>query len=801
MIQEHQNTSPKPQPKRQEPRKRSPKKHAGKPDASEAEEGTVAKPVLAPKEDEDLSTVLTDECLGTPKMAEARPRQNPNHDHAQARPEITFAYYPFLCINNLSSLRTDDVNYLESQGCFRVPESSCLDDLIRAFFLYAHPILPVVNEVEFWSIYDPSASASGGTANRVPVVLLTAMLFVACKYVGDHVIQGMQLGTVHEARDRFLRKTQLLYDQETESSPVVLAQVCLLLTHWTSQRSSRTSRQSTQWLGRAIQHSLDAISHAKLCTTLNIRFNQSNLRRLLGCCILSDCIHSLYNRRPLMVPPDMVERDSDYIVLSRVDLSHEIGRSRVYGVEAKQQLIDAQEQMSALINILRKVLSLVYSQGVAAAATCRTASTLDKDENQLHDSKNRLKTWYRETLTFTTAERDSTLGSPVSSDDGKEHEGSQHDPVELLMSMMYLHYETAMLALCQNELLCIMANSRVACSANSMHEGSSFCEKKHNLSNCILNMTDRLSDSLQHQHLSKVPESMIFCTTLPLLLHLLNGKAHLQSSLLSSLQNVAAQCSRYPDWVRKVTKCLRFHYPDEFEFMLKAVKVVNNILAQSLRENQQDDDSQSSEEQLEMSNWHGLLDTRPRLYAHLVVRLDTVISWGGPLPETEMVVVSFNDCQLPRGSGLSSRLGAEKMSSVASQRMNEQRSSSISCSEIAMQLEHGAFLYSDGLHESPRDIIQSCLGETFGEAYSPISMNSCQGIWTEDMVEGGRRVLDQVASHLETKPTTMDCTDVDNVTLGDGLSDDWIEALLEKDISLQGGEDVDMDAAMTASTG
>lgn len=162
-----------------------------KPDAPEAETKAVMKPLPAPKQDEDAATVLTEECLGAPKLAEARPRQSPSYDHTQARPEITFAYYPFLCINNLNSLRTDDINYLESQGCLRVPESSCLDDLVRAFFRYAHPILPVVNEAEFWSIYDPLTS--GSRASRIPVILLSAMLFVACK-VSPTIYTGKGLG-------------------------------------------------------------------------------------------------------------------------------------------------------------------------------------------------------------------------------------------------------------------------------------------------------------------------------------------------------------------------------------------------------------------------------------------------------------------------------------------------------------------------------------------------------------------------------------------------------------------------------
>lgn len=52
-------------------------------------------------------------------------------------------------------------------------------------FQHAHPILPVVNEAEFWSAYDPSTS--GGKTSRVPFMLLLAILFVACKVSPQHI--------------------------------------------------------------------------------------------------------------------------------------------------------------------------------------------------------------------------------------------------------------------------------------------------------------------------------------------------------------------------------------------------------------------------------------------------------------------------------------------------------------------------------------------------------------------------------------------------------------------------------------
>ncbi|WXC61828.1 hypothetical protein SNK03_007701 [Fusarium graminearum] len=787
-IEEHHGAPANSKSKRQETRRRSPnkKKHVGKHHASDAETETATKTPTAPKEHEDLPAALTDEFLETPNLADEKPRQT-------GQPEITFAYYPFLCINNLNSLNANDVKYLDSQGCLRVPESNCLDNLIRTFFRYAHPILPVINEAEFWSSYDPLTSDDN--TSRVPVVLLSAMLFVACKYVDDSTIQSVQLDSAREARDRFFRKTKLLYDHETESSPVVLAQVALLLAHWTPQTTSSCGRQSTQWLSRAIHHCHDAISQAQLWSTLRVRYNESNLRRIVGCCKLSDCIHSLYNRRPLMMLPGMAN-ESDHLVLSRADLSHEIGRSRVYGVEAKHRLIDAQEQMSSLITILGRTLALVYPQ--VGTTTRRATSTHDEDKYEFINCKNELRIWYSGSDVFPISGQDSALGSPVSPDGGSEYGSLQHDPVELLGSMMHLHYETAMLALCQSELLRLTVNPRTTYST-SRRQQPLLSEPERQYSSCILKMADQLSHSLQRQHLCRVPESMILCTVLPLLLHL-------PSSMSSGQQVIEAQ-SCYPDWVQKVMGCLRLYFRNEFEFILQAVKIFNNSIAQS---SQEDDGPQPSEGQPHMSGWRELLDTRPELFARLIERLDTVICWGGDLPKTYTGIL-VDDSQARtsptltrqfRATGISPTL-TPHVASTPSQRRMEKRCSPILCEDKPeAQLETGSadssLTSSGGLRESFSDVAYSYLDGVPEKTYSPTSLDTSQRYWTEETVDDGRR--DQATTDGETKPSAIDSIDVDNIMLEDGLSDDWIDALLEQDMSLQGDnagrsvEDVDMAA-------
>lgn len=91
--------------------------------------------------------------------------------------DITYTYYPFLAIGNLSNVSPQDISYLEMQGCFRVPAKTTLDGFVKQFFLHVHPMMPLVNEGDFWDSYQ-----AGGTplTDQFSLLLLQAMLFSAC---------------------------------------------------------------------------------------------------------------------------------------------------------------------------------------------------------------------------------------------------------------------------------------------------------------------------------------------------------------------------------------------------------------------------------------------------------------------------------------------------------------------------------------------------------------------------------------------------------------------------------------------
>lgn len=93
--------------------------------------------------------------------------------------DVTYTYYPFIEVNNLSAIPPQDVSYLDLQGCLRVPTKPILDEFVKQFFLHVHPIMPLLNEGDFWEMY---GSQSQGThvSTRISLLMLHAMLFSVC---------------------------------------------------------------------------------------------------------------------------------------------------------------------------------------------------------------------------------------------------------------------------------------------------------------------------------------------------------------------------------------------------------------------------------------------------------------------------------------------------------------------------------------------------------------------------------------------------------------------------------------------
>ena len=103
------------------------------------------------------------------------PSQQPFSLHS----DILYSYYPFLSVSNLPSILPQDVNYLELQGCLRVPTKVVLDEFVQQYFLHVHPVLPLFNEGDFWDIYCHQGR-NAVPNQRISLLVLQSLLFASC---------------------------------------------------------------------------------------------------------------------------------------------------------------------------------------------------------------------------------------------------------------------------------------------------------------------------------------------------------------------------------------------------------------------------------------------------------------------------------------------------------------------------------------------------------------------------------------------------------------------------------------------
>lgn len=107
---------------------------------------------------------------------EMDPFEVPSHRRRKAN-SVMYTYYPFLTLNNLFNCLPQDVEFLETEGCFHLPTPQIMDQILRQYFLHVHPLLPLLNEGDFWEMY--YCKRSGGT-HKMSLLVLQSIMFVSC---------------------------------------------------------------------------------------------------------------------------------------------------------------------------------------------------------------------------------------------------------------------------------------------------------------------------------------------------------------------------------------------------------------------------------------------------------------------------------------------------------------------------------------------------------------------------------------------------------------------------------------------
>ncbi|CAI6083452.1 unnamed protein product [Clonostachys chloroleuca] len=374
-------------------------------------------------------------------------RRSSDSRRKEGRSDVFYTYHPFLSRNELSHLSPRDLNLLDSQSCLRVPTRPILHEFIRQYFLYIHPLLPMMDEALFWRIY----RGEDGPNEHISLLLIQAMLFVSCNICPGRILPAGEGSTPTLATHiticppLILTPFQILYDMNSELSSFTISQAALLLTSWTPPANPRGMKPNTQWLSIAIEHARAEGAHLysrhQGPMSESPSSHQALAKRIWWCCIIRDRLLSLGVRRRIQIDRESFDFDSNRR-LNHSDLAGEVDGSGVYCKKAKM----------SLIRILLRIVDLCVSLTDLLNLAHRLEFSRNGDSEQwlphlqqVRTVKEALRMWHE----VTKSEFSCSLKQLRSASKYDE----QCKAVAVQLHVMYMYYHSAGIAIAHYEIL------------------------------------------------------------------------------------------------------------------------------------------------------------------------------------------------------------------------------------------------------------------------------------------------------------------------------------------------------------
>ncbi|CUA68348.1 Lactose regulatory protein LAC9 [Kluyveromyces lactis NRRL Y-1140] [Rhizoctonia solani] len=190
-----------------------------------------------------------------------------------------------------------------------LPSRGQQEKLLKLYFAYVHPVLPVVHQEVFWRDWEASADPSAPASSRIPTLLLLAIYAVAARY--DASRRPPRAGTMWAAGDNYLEAAKVLLNRSYASSKASTCQALLLL----SYREIGIGAMAQAWLyvGMSVRMAQDLGLHRSIdkwqaagAKTFSAAEKQTRRCIWFGCVVMDKYV-STYIGRPLAV----FERDYD----------------------------------------------------------------------------------------------------------------------------------------------------------------------------------------------------------------------------------------------------------------------------------------------------------------------------------------------------------------------------------------------------------------------------------------------------------------------------------------------------------
>ncbi|KAH6994674.1 fungal-specific transcription factor domain-containing protein [Fusarium venenatum] len=205
-------------------------------------------------------------------------------------------------------------SFLQSQGVFSLPPTTIQCELVNSLVEYIYPRMPLLDLEAFLACI----SCPGGTKGQLSLVLYSAILFsgsihldeeVACKFgYPDKRLMGIVL----------YKRTQLLFDLETNPDKLAAMQTALLLT--CRGVPNDEVKGPWYWVNTAISMGYSIGLHRTSTTTDLPPRKRRHLTRLWWCCHVRDSVLSLGMDRPTRIK----EQDFNVPMLEVADLESNV---------------------------------------------------------------------------------------------------------------------------------------------------------------------------------------------------------------------------------------------------------------------------------------------------------------------------------------------------------------------------------------------------------------------------------------------------------------------------------------------
>ncbi|KAK1969265.1 fungal-specific transcription factor domain-containing protein [Colletotrichum sublineola] len=531
--------------------------------------------------------------------------------------DVTYSFYPFLALGNLHGIPPQDVNYLELQGCLRVPMRTILDEFVQHYFLHVHPLFPMVNEGDFWDMYCTNPYNHVST-DKLSLLVFQAMLFSSCNFVSRETIKTLGFATIRAARAAFYRRAKLLYDLESESSPLAISQAALLLSFWSSPTAPAFRKANTAWLIIAIQNAKMVEAHHYATRSAPPK-KRNLLKRIWWCCIIRDRIVGLGLRRSLQITRSHFDFDSNE-ALGFSDLADEFERSRVYNPDTKRCLAEILEQLVELCIVLTDTLILVFPLDDRPGWGREMRS---EEQDKVRGCKIALRRWYKgATLRFPMFGGGSVARVKSSGNDFR------HDSVILYTNLMYMYYHSSRVVLSHHEVL-HLAITAAAPSFNAIPTSDLVIigENRDELQDAASGITECLKE-LIHLRLARwLPISAVACTALPLVLHILDVK--LSASSRSFDPNTQSALKQHR--LNILIEAMKTYQP-QYDGVDWVSETIRHIINLAQIDSPPQGGPKNSEGRAVIADWTDILASQPSSYLRLALTMDLSLS-KGRLPE------------------------------------------------------------------------------------------------------------------------------------------------------------------------